>query len=159
MSDVELDYDFLTQRALKSVVKDVLSMTAELGEAPGEHHFFIEFETTAEGVTIPDRLIEAYPVRMTIVLQHQFGNLTVDDEKFGVTLWFKGIETRLEIPFDAVTSFADPSVKFGLRFDVGLGEDVNTVAESEQTADNADEAEAEKDTSGDVVELDAFRKK
>ncbi|MEQ8935259.1 MAG: ClpXP protease specificity-enhancing factor SspB [Amphiplicatus sp.] len=114
MSDVEFDYDYLTQRALRQVVKDVLEMTAEIGATPGEHHFYIEFATQAPGVIIPDELIETYPERMTIVVQHQFENLVVRDDEFALTLWFKGIESRLTIPFEAVTSFADPSVQFGL---------------------------------------------
>ena len=117
MSDIELDYDYLTQKALRNVIADVLTITAEMGEAPGEHHFYIEFLTQAPGVSLPDHLIETYPDRMTIVLQHQFSNLKVEDEGFSVTLSFKGKPSNLEIPFDAVTSFADPSVKFGLRFD------------------------------------------
>ena len=89
----------------------------------GEHHFYIEFLTQAPDVSIPDHLIEDYPERMTIVLQHQFQNLDVTEDGFGVTLWFKGKESRLEIPFHAVTSFADPSVKFGLRFEPAPADD------------------------------------
>ncbi|MEQ1867633.1 MAG: ClpXP protease specificity-enhancing factor SspB, partial [Micropepsaceae bacterium] len=122
LKDVEIDYDFLTQQALKRVVRDVLQMTEELGAAPGDHHFYIEFETRAEGVSIPDHLLSVYPTRMTVVLQHQFDDLEVRDDEFAVTLWFKGQQARLTIPYDAVTSFADPSVQFGLRFDAPAGE-------------------------------------
>lgn len=154
--EVELDYDYLTQCALRRVVHDVLSLTHELGATPGDHHFYIEFETRAEGVSMPDDLREAYPQRMTIVLQHQFANLVVNDEGFAVTLWFKGKEARLEIPYDAVTSFADPSVQFGLRFpDPELPEGV-CVEESPP----APEEPIEKAQEGaDVVRLDQFRKK
>ena len=118
MSDnVELDYEYLAQKALRQVIIDVLSITAEMGGAPGEHHFYIEFMTTAPGVSIPEHLQQSYPERMTIVLQHQFANLTVEQESFSVTLSFKGKPSDLTIPFDAVTSFADPSVEFGLRFE------------------------------------------
>ena len=109
MSDVEIDYDFLTQTALKRVLRDVLVMTEELGAAPGEHHFYIEFETGAEGVVIPEDLASAYPERMTIVLQHQFDDLAVRDDEFSVTLWFKGKQARLTVPFDALIRFPDPS--------------------------------------------------
>ncbi len=116
LADIELDYDSLMQEALRRVVHDVLSITADLKETPGEHHFYIEFLTGAQGVSIPDHLKEAYPSRMTIVLHHQFENLEVDEFGFSVSLWFKGMEAALVIPFDAITSFADPSAKFGLRF-------------------------------------------
>ena len=179
MSDVELDYDYLTQRALKQVVRDVLSTTAELGAAPGRHHFFVEFDMSAPGVDVPDNLRESYPERMTVVLQHQFENLFVDSEHFEVTLWFKGVEARLSIPFEAVTSFADPSVQFGLRFDLEPeeeegpppvadrrgGEDDAALDQSapaksgEPSDDNVAGGEKAADDSADVVSLDAFRKK
>ncbi len=154
MTDVEIDYDFLTQQALKRVVRDVLQMTEELGSAPGDHHFYVEFETQAEGVAIPDHLLAVYPSRMTIVLQHQFDNLEVRDEEFSVTLWFKGQQARLTVPFEAVTSFADPSVQFGLRFDAPASEQKPKAAEPE--ALKADEEPAK---SAAVLQLDAFRKK
>lgn len=177
--EVELDYDGLMQRALRTFVRDVLNLVADLGEAPGEHHFYIEFLTGAPGVSIPDHLKDQYPERMTIVLQHQFDALTITDEGFSVTLWFKGVEARLQIPFDAVTNFADPSVQFGLRFDDGQGgtpADITAAAPLDQddAADDAASPNAEKDTDdsaaksnaeasksdgADIVSLDAFRKK
>lgn len=155
MKDVEIDYDFLTQRALKRVVRDVLQMTEELAAAPGDHHFYIEFETQAEGVAIPDHLLTSYPVRMTIVLQHQFDDLEVRDDEFSVTLWFKGKQARLTVPFDAVTSFADPSVQFGLRFDAPEGEGKPTPAEAAPPPPG--DVDAAKGAA--VLQLDAFRKK
>jgi len=153
LTDVEIDYDFLTQQALKRVVRDVLQMTEELGTAPGDHHFYIEFETRADGVAIPDHLLAVYPARMTIVLQHQFDDLEVREDEFAVTLWFKGQQARLTIPFEAVTSFADPSVQFGLRFDAPAGE-AKTKA-PEPAAKSEDDAPAK----AAVLQLDAFRKK
>lgn len=164
MNDVELDYEYLTQRALKQVLRDVLTVAADLGEAPGNHHFFIEFLTKADGVSIPDHLHEAYPERMTIVLQHQFGDLQVEEDGFAVTLWFKKVETRLEIPFEAVISFADPSVQFGLRFDMGVTGDSGLV-ENDVKIPNTDAPKGDtdentpSDSSADVVDLSAFRKK
>ncbi len=167
--DVELDYDFMMQRALRYLMRDVLALVADVGDAPGEHHFYIEFMTGAPEVSIPDFLREDYPERMTIVLQHQFEQLTVDDDGFGVTLWFKGKEARLEIPFAAVTSFADPSVQFGLRFEAV--EDADEDGEESDSDAPAAEAETEADAAGDapetkeekdgadIVSLDAFRKK
>ncbi len=169
--DVELDYDYMMQQALRYLMRDVLSLVADVGDAPGEHHFYIEFLTRGPGVSIPDFLLEDYPERMTIVLQHQFEQLTVSDDGFGVTLWFKGKEARLEIPFGAITSFADPSVEFGLRFeptgdDEGGDEVDGDAAPEESASDNeAQDSPDEKDEGdnpkhgADVVNLDSFRKK
>ncbi|MEM9170105.1 MAG: ClpXP protease specificity-enhancing factor SspB [Pseudomonadota bacterium] len=171
MSDIEFDYEYLGQRALRQVVIDVLTVTADLGEAPGDHHFYIEFLTDAAGVVMPDHLKAAYPERMTIVLQHQFENLRIDDEGFSVTLWFRGRQADLAVPFDAMTSFADPSAEFGLRFEPELSAEAEeksiSMAVSAKRAVSkaaAREAEAEQDDAGhdvgaDVVNLDAFRKK
>lgn len=167
--DVELDYDYMMQRALRYLMRDVLELVADVGDAPGEHHFYIEFLTGAPGVSIPDFLREDYPERMTIVLQHQFEQLTVEKTGFGVTLWFKGKEARLEIPFAAVTSFADPSVQFGLRFEPIEDDEASDDKAAEDSSDEPAEAEAadkpdndagkkEKD-GADIVSLDAFRKK
>ncbi|WP_411816117.1 SspB family protein [Hyphococcus sp. DH-69] len=169
--DVELDYSELIQDAQKKayrfLMQDVLNIVATLGDAPGEHHFFIEFQTTANGVSIPDHLKAQYPERMTIVLQHQFENLVVTDDQFSVTLWFKGKEANLVIPFDAVTQFADPSAQFGVSFEA-VEEEYEEVDESEtsdpedpdmsDTDNTADESEQKSD-GADIVSLDAFRKK
>ncbi len=160
MSDVEIDYDYLTQQALKQVVRDVLKMTQELRAAPGDHHFYIEFETAADGVSVPDHLLAQYPQRMTIVLQHQFDGLEVREDGFTVTLWFKNVQSRLNVPFSAVTSFADPSVQFGLRFE-GAGPARAAVPATPITPAAAVKAE-KPEPAGDgaaVVSLDAFRKK
>lgn len=163
MSDVELDYDFLTQRALIRVVRDVLEMTEELGAAPGDHHFYIEFETRGDGVSVPDHLLETYPSRMTIVLQHQFENLEVREDEFSVTLWFKGKQARLIVPYTAITSFADPSVQFGLRFDALGAIEAKTgtraASKDEATRDEPEETPAKIAEGASVVQLDAFRKK
>lgn len=156
MADVEIDYDFLTQQALKRVVRDVLGMTEELGAAPGDHHFYIEFQTQGDGVVVPDHLIAQYPVRMTIVLQHQFDDLIVNDDEFSVSLWFKGQQARLTVPFAAITSFADPSVQFGLRFEPppANAEPPAPIRKAETPAAPATPKEA-----AAIVQLDAFRKK
>ena len=162
MSDVEIDYDYLTQNALKRVVHDVLKMTQELGSAPGDHHFYIEFETAAEGVSLPDHLKAQYPERMTIVLQHQFDKLEVGEDAFSVTLWFKNVQSRLTVPFEAVTSFADPSVQFGLRFDGAAPARPPVPATPIKPVVAAKAEKTAAAASGDgaaVVSLDAFRKK
>lgn len=109
-------YDLLTQQALRGVVRAVLADTAKKG-LPGEHHFYISFETHAEGVRLSDRLRAQYPEDMTIILQHQFWDLLVTDTGFEVGMSFGGIPEKLYVPFAAVTGFFDPSVQFGLQFE------------------------------------------
>src|ERR671912_145573 len=109
-------YDLLVQDALKGVVRKVL-IDAKDG-LPGEHHFYISFKTDFPGVRLPNRLREKYPQEMTIVLQHQFWDLNVTEHTFEVGLSFSHIPERLLIPFDALIGFFDPSVQFGLKFDV-----------------------------------------
>jgi hypothetical protein len=110
-------YDLLVQDALRGVVRKVLSDVARDG-VPGEHHFYIGFRTHARGVRLSSRMRELYPHEMTIVLQHQFWDLSVTGEAFEVGLSFQNIPEMLLIPFDAVTRFADPSVGFELQFAV-----------------------------------------
>jgi uncharacterized protein len=110
-------YDLLAQDALRGVVKTVLADVAARG-LPGDHHFFISFDTRAEGVKISDRLREKYPEDLTIVLQHQFWDLIVHDDRFEVGVSFNGVPERLTIPFVAVKGFFDPSVQFGLQFEL-----------------------------------------
>ncbi|MXQ10124.1 SspB family protein [Microvirga makkahensis] len=109
-------YDLLVQDALKGVVRKVLIDAGKDG-LPGEHHFYISFQTDYPGVRLSNRLREKYPQEMTIVLQHQFWDLNVTEHTFEVGLSFSGIPERLLIPFDALTGFFDPSVQFGLKFD------------------------------------------
>jgi hypothetical protein len=158
-ADVELDYDYLAQRALRRVVRDALEITAELGEVPGKHHFFIEFATRADGVDLSADLRAQFPERMTIVLQHQFENLKVDDDAFAVTLWFKGKPARLVVPFQAVTSFADPGAEFGLRFDDREEPRLDAADMTPVAAETAAPAPEKPDASADVVSLDKFRRK
>ena len=110
-------YDLLAQEALRGVVRTVLADVAKKG-LPGEHHFKITFSTTAPGVELSERMSERYPQEMTIVLQYQFWDLTVADERFEVGLSFGGVPERIVIPFDAITAFFDPSVQFGFQFEL-----------------------------------------
>jgi uncharacterized protein len=112
-----LRYDLLTQDALRGVIRSALIEAATKG-LPGEHHFYITFDTRADGVQISPRLKSSYPQEMTIVLQHQFWDLKVTDDDFEVGLAFNGIPERLHIPLRAVKAFHDPSVQFGLQFTV-----------------------------------------
>ncbi len=110
-------YDLQVQDALRGVVRKVLADAAREG-LPGEHHFYITFRTLAPGVKLSSRLREQYPNEMTIILQHQFWDLQVDDEGFDVGLHFKNVPERLHVPFEAIAGFYDPSVQFGLKFEV-----------------------------------------
>ncbi|QGM97637.1 SspB family protein [Methylocystis parvus] len=110
-------YDLLVQDAMRGVVRKVLGDVAISGYLPGDHHFTIVFRTDAPGVKISRRLAEQWPHELTIILQHQFSNLEVDQNGFGVTLSFRSIPEHLYIPFAAITDFYDPSVEFGLRFE------------------------------------------
>jgi uncharacterized protein len=114
-------YDLLTQQALRGVVRTVLADIAKKG-LPGDHHFYISFDTHAEGLRLSSRMRAQYPDEMTIVLQHQFWDLVVTDETFEVGLSFGGVPERLLVPFEAVTAFVDPSVEFGLRFEPASAE-------------------------------------
>jgi len=117
MSKDHIRYDLLVQNALKGVVRKVLTDASRDG-LPPEHHFYVSFRTNVSGVKISSRLREKYPEEMTIVLQHQFWDLTVNDNLFEVGLSFSGIPERLTVPFDAISGFYDPSVEFGLKFEV-----------------------------------------
>jgi hypothetical protein len=114
-------YDLLVQDALKGVVRKVLTDAATDG-MPGEHHFYISFRTQDAGVRISQRLRDKYPEEMTIVLQHQFWDLVVTEHAFEVGLSFSGIPERLLVPFDSLTGFFDPSVQFGLKFELSTAE-------------------------------------
>lgn len=120
----QIDYDALGQAALhaaiRGMVRDILADVAKHG-LPGEHHFYIAFNTSAPGVTLSPRLKQRYPEEMTIVLQHRFKNLTVREDRFEVELTFDGIPERLVVPFAGIKVFFDPSVPYGLQFEDGEG--------------------------------------
>src|SRR5271154_3431752 len=116
MATDHIRYDVLARDALRSVLRQVLSDAAAHG-LPGEHHFFITFLSAAEGVKLSPRLLAQYPEEMTIILQHQFWDLVVTDDRFEVGLSFGGIPERVVVPFNAIKSFFDPSVQFGLQFE------------------------------------------
>jgi uncharacterized protein len=109
-------YDILAQQALRGVVRTVLSDVAKKG-LPGEHHFNITFNTAAPGVRLSDRMRAQYPQTMTIVLQHQFWDLSVDEDGFEVGLSFGSVPERLAVPFDSIVAFYDPAVQFGFQFE------------------------------------------
>ena len=154
-------YDKMVERALRGVVREALARAAASG-LPGNHHFYITFQTKHPGTKIPESLSSQYPEDMTIVLEHQFWDLEVEEERFAVTLSFQSRPERLVVPFEAITAFTDPSCKFGLQFQAneggaaGPGEAPSKAAKAEAKK----EAETEKTPkTGEVVALDAFRKK
>lgn len=161
MSKSMLRYDQLIEDALRGVVRQVLAEVAEDG-LPGNHHFYITFRTDHPGVEMSDRLQAQHPQDMTIVIQHQYWGLEVEDELFRITLSFNRMQERLVIPFAAVTGFADPSVQFGLQFQP-TEEGIPTVAPlaaPERPAETpVGGAEKQDDERGQVVALDKFRKK
>jgi uncharacterized protein len=116
MATDHIRYDVLARDALRGVLRRVLADAAEHG-LPGEHHFFITFLSTAEGVKLSPRLLAQYPEEMTVILQHQFWDLVVTEDRFEVGLSFGGIPERLVIPFHSIKSFFDPSAQFGLQFE------------------------------------------
>jgi hypothetical protein len=116
MATEPIRYDLLVQQALRGMVRDVLIEAAKNG-LPGDHHFFVTFDTTAEGVRLSDRLREQYPEEMTVVLQYQFRDLKVTERTFEVVLSFGGVSERLVVPLAAIKGFADPSVQFQLQFE------------------------------------------
>jgi hypothetical protein len=156
-----IDYRALLQGALIGVVRSALRRAAAEG-LPGEHHFYLSFRTGAPGVEIPPRVARQHPQEMTIILQHQYWNLEVQDDAFGVTLKFGGAPQRLVIPFAALTSFVDPSVPFGLRLQA-LAEPEAPGAEGPPAQAPVVAAEggvaAQPRAPGTVVSLEAFRRR
>jgi uncharacterized protein len=175
MATDHIRYDVLARDALRGVLRRVLTDAAAHG-LPGEHHFFITFLSRAEGVKLSPRLLAQYPEEMTIILQHQFWDLVVSEDRFEVGLSFGGIPERLIVPFSAIKSFFDPSVQFGLQFEPADGAAASDVpatnlpaapapaalavpaaapaAASEQVEEPAMPSEG-----AEVVRLDRFRKK
>jgi len=159
MTEDLLRYDKMVERALRSVVREALTHVANRKTLPGEHHFFITFETGHEGVSIPDYLRLQYPDEMTIVLQYQFYDLEMKDDIFKVTLSFNNKLERLVVPLEAITTFADPAVSFALQFQSAFDEDEDDEeAEGGQPSAKSDRPAAPKGMA-EVVTLDSFRKK
>jgi hypothetical protein len=175
-----MNYNLMVEDALRGVVRAALRHVEQHG-LPGNHHFYISFRTQAPGVEIPAFLIERYPEEMTIVLQHQFWGLAIEDARFSVTLSFNKSQQQLTIPFSAVTAFADPSVQFGLQFKATVpavapqakppepargaaapepfrAPDRSTQERPAQNKPAGEEQQGER-KGAEVVALDAFRKK
>lgn len=153
-----INYERLVDEAMHVIVKKAL-LFIEGGKVPGDHHFYISFLTNHPGVKISESLRKQYPEEMTIVLQYQFENLVVDDKRFSVTLSFDGAREHIDVPFSALTAFADPSVKFGLQF-----KHANKHAKFDREVKASSEAQMEIDKKlqdpdfGNVVTFEQFKK-
>ena len=150
-----IDYGNLMHRAMRGLIQDVLNDVSENG-LPGQHHFFITFDTMHPDVEIADWLSDRYPDEMTVVMQHWYDNLDVTNEGFSVTLNFGDSPEPLYIPYEAIRTFVDPSVEFGLRFETQDDEDDDADAPETDTAADLETKDAASDA--EIVSLDSFRK-
>lgn len=151
MKKVSLDYETMIQTALRGVVRNSLSIVQKNG-LPSNHHFYITFTTNHPKVKMPEYLFAEYPDEITIVLQHEFWDLEVGSGGFSVTLCFNDKNENLYVPYDAVTSFVDPSVKFGLQF-------VPIIDDDTLENDNSDKKDATEEKKDNVVVVDFSKKK
>ena len=155
-----LDYGSLMHRAMRGLIFNVLEQVRDHG-LPGNHHFFITFDTMHPDVQLADWLKDRYPAEMTVVIQHWFDNLVVRDDGFSITLNFGDQPEPIHIPFDAIQTFVDPSVEFGLRFENQDMDELGEEAEADKTEPHADTTEitdAEPRREAEVVSLDQFRR-
>ena len=153
-----IDYGNLMHRAMRGLIHEVLSDVRDNG-LPGSHHFFITFDTTHEDARLADWLKERYPEEMTVVMQHWFDNLDVTEDGFGITLNFGDEPENLYIPYDAIQTFVDPSVEFGLRFETHDDDDDLSDPEEDDIESDIEVVEAEEEKhDAEVVSLDSFRK-
>src|SRR5919112_90711 len=164
--DSLIPYDEIVQDALRAVVGRVLGEVEASGGLPGGHHFYITFKTRLPGVAIPPHLMERFPDEMTIVIQHRFWDLKVEEDSFTVGLSFGGVPASLHVPFAAVTQFHDPAVEFALTFQANASEDApeeheqaqNDVPAPDTSPEPAEGSEGADDGSN-VVNVDFTRKK
>jgi len=158
-----LNYEMLVEDSLRLVVRSALRIT-EMSGLPGETHFYIAFQTDFPGVVMDDALRADHPETITIVIQHQYANLAVEDDQFTITLFFGGKPSTMTVPFAAVTSFNDPSVGFGLQFEMPDTEDDDTTGDAAaadanvSTTSKDGASDAKQNETAEVVSLDSFRK-
>lgn len=159
-----IDYGNLMHQAMRGLIQSVLEDVAENG-LPGDHHFFISFSTLHPDAELADWLADRYPDEMTVVIQHWYDNLEVSDQGFGITLNFGNAPERLFVPFDAIQTFVDPSVEFGLRFDPQDSADIKELDPDDDLSEDlplsrsaAPEDSAADKGDAEVVSLDQFRK-
>ena len=154
-----IPYDEIVQEALRAVVGRVLREVEQTGALPGEHHFYITFKTRMPGVSIPKHLLERFPDEMTIVIQHRFWDLKVEEDSFTVGLSFGGAPATLHVPFDAVTQFHDPAVEFALTFHANADEMPHEEHEEAENDRPESPPPAKADDGSNVVSVDFTRKK
>ena len=152
------DYPKMVETALRGVMREALARAAREG-LPGDHHFYVTFHTGAAGAMVPKYLLAKFPDEMTIVLQHQFRGLEVDDDAFSVSLSFQSRWERLTIPFSAVTTFADPSVNFGLQFEASAAPAAEVAALPTPAPAQPEGPKTPERPAAEVVTLDKFRKR
>ncbi len=159
MTDDPFRYDIWIESALRGVVRKALDQAAEEGLA-GNHHFYITYQTDFPGVVMPDSLRAQYPEEITIVLQYEYWDLEVEDDIFHVTLSFNNERSALSVPYEAITAFADPAVKFGLQLKMdGLPSADDEDLFGEDDLPPAEPEPAQEEKMGEVIDLGAFRKK
>lgn len=155
-----IEYGNLMHDAMRGLIQKVMTEILNRGELPGDHHFFITFDTNHPDVDIAPWLMDQYPGEMTVVMQHWYADLTVTDDGFSVTLNFGDNPEPLYIPYQAIKTFVDPSVEFGLRFetqddDYDDEDEIEDIPEIEPAARDENPPQEKQ---GEVVSLDAFRK-
>ena len=155
----EIDYGNLMHSAMRGLIKTVLRDVAEQGRLPGKHHFFITFDTSHPDAELADWLSDRYPEEMTVVMQHWYDNLDVGEDGFSVTLNFGDAPEPLYIPYDAIKTFVDPSVEFGLRFESAEEDpEDDTPDTASSDGDKRHEDDPAPRSDAEVVSLDSFRK-
>ena len=151
-----IDYDLIVESTLRLVVKKSLELVNQEG-LPGDHHFYISFDSTHKGVKVPSELKASEDNEIKIILQHQFWDLTIDDQKFSVVLSFNGKKKNISVPFNSITSFSDPSVGFSLQFKKDFLTQ-NTKKETKVLSNKFNEDKTKK-FNAEIFSLDAFRSK
>lgn len=145
-----IEYGILMHRAMRGLIQDVLEDVRDNG-LPGAHHFFITFDTNHPETALADWLKERYPNEMTIVIQHWYDDLNVSDQGFGITLNFGDAPENLYVPYDAIQTFVDPSVEFGLRFET---QEIEYTEEEDEDGSDIEKPRPD----AEIVSLDSFRK-
>ncbi|MDE2030517.1 MAG: hypothetical protein KGI97_08160 [Alphaproteobacteria bacterium] len=158
MSEDLLRYDLMIEAALRDVVRETMEIVARDG-LPGEHHFYITFQTKFPGVKVPDYLAKQYADEMTIVLQYQFFGLKIENDSIHVTLSFNNVKEDLVVPIESITTFADPSVNFALQFQTGDDDEGGEGDDDTPDKNGGGDGKEDDGKRGEVISLDKFRKK
>lgn len=153
----QIGYHALTQAAMRGVLRATLRKVSAQKVLPGDHHFYLTFKTRMSGVQMADHLKDRFPDEMTIVIQHQYWDFEVHDDRFEIILKFSGVPQHLRVPFAAVTRFVDPSVNFGLQFEEGP--ETREILDPESGQASPAASSSSQEAAGTVVSLDAFRRK